>query len=374
VALDFATGTVTPGEPTININAHPSIVVDVMPGGTVFRICPASCDAPLGGVGNAAVQAEAKLRAMKLPEETLQTLISRVRAVAAEPTTKSLTVSPTELNALNPSQKSEAKKVLDEVEAQRKASEDAKKTVITGNRTAINFRTSPGTEGLISVVPSGPHLWDVTFYGPKRSRDFVIDVACGEEKEEACPGKTRHRIVVVYIDSSQFDLRWSMGVAASGLRDDRVRFDAITGDSQNQSLKVTGKGSVPYVLGAFAHYCPVKDGVQWLCPSAGFGLDIPVSGLQVMVGPAIRVRPLVSQDAGFLFFGMAYGPRKVLADKFAGVQQPTVKIGTTPENVLSTGYGVSWVVGISFGFFGGEEKFKGVYSGLSGKGKTSGGS
>jgi hypothetical protein len=364
ITLDYTTGVVTPGEPTININARPSIVVEVMPADQIFRICPNTCEP--NALQDAVTRAERELHALGLADDRLRSLVSQIRDVAAAPAARALDPAGPEIQALPDKVQGEVGKILGEVEQQRKAASAAQKTIVTGNRTAVNFEAKKGEEG-IGIIPLGPNLWTVTYYGPKRSRDFVIDVECTEAAK--CPGGARHRVIAVHIDSSQFDLRWSMGIAASGLRDDRVRFDPIPGDSENQSLTVTGEGPVPYVLGAFAHYCPVKDGIQWLCPSAGFGLDIPVSGLQVMVGPAIRVRPLTSDDAGFLFFGVAYGPRKELADRFIGLEQPTVKIGTTPENVLSTKYKTSWVVGISFGFFGGEEKFKGVYSGI-GKGEA----
>jgi hypothetical protein len=41
---------------------------------------------------------------------------------------------------------------------------------------------------------------------------------------------------------------------------------------------------------------------------------------------------------------------------------PLVPVGTTGPSLLSTRYGFHFFAGLSFGFFGGEDKFKGVYT------------
>ena len=120
---------------------------------------------------------------------------------------------------------------------------------------------------------------------------------------------------------------------------------------------------MPFQVSAFAHYCSVKDNSEWWCPIAvGLGTNV-TDGVQVMLGTGARVRVIPETNSFYVTLGGIYGQRKRLNDDYAGRVNPTLPADVTLNSVLTNRYGFGWFVGISFGFFGSESKFKGVYPG-----------
>jgi hypothetical protein len=168
----------------------------------------------------------------------------------------------------------------------------------------------------------------------------------------------RTYVVPIQLDPTRFNLNWSAGFTVSGLRDDRFRLDSIPNDSQHLTLVPLTGSSLAYSAAAFANYCMTS--LRWFCWSAGLGLDIPVSGIELMLGPSLRIKPLASSNSGLLTGGLIYGPRKRISADFQG--RTMVPAGTTQDSLLSTRYDVQLFIALSFSFLGGENEFKGVFS------------
>ena len=169
---------------------------------------------------------------------------------------------------------------------------------------------------------------------------------------------------VIQLERATYALAWSAGLSFLGLRDQRFRLEPIEGNDQEVSLIRTKDDDIPYRLVALAHYCSVRN--RAICPTFGFGFDVPVTGLTAIAGIGFRFRPIIIKDSMYLTLGAAYGPRKVLNSDFEGHER--VPSGTGTDTLRAQRYDVSWMISFSFGFFGGEEEFKAVYEGKRPKG------
>lgn len=303
VTLDFEHGTISPGDPTINLNAHPSVVLEIVPPGN-YEIIPT------------------------------RSLESGRTKPAAD---RSSTVS---------------------------AGAESKERTITGDRAVFNF--VPDREDRIDGQPGG--AWSWTIYMKKGMRDYPIEVKCvpvrpdPAKQDSTVPAecKRAHMVAVIHIETATYDLAWSAGLAVNSLRDARYRIDPNPDDPNHSALVRNGRGGYPYELATAANFCLVRH--DWLCPiTVGVSTAIPVDKLTILLGPAVRFRPLDISNSLYLSVGVAYGSRKELNDDYAG--RSTVPAGTTSASVLTDRRGFGGYVGLTFGFLGGADKFKGVFSG-----------
>jgi hypothetical protein len=114
-----------------------------------------------------------------------------------------------------------------------------------------------------------------------------------------------------------------------------------------------------YRLAAFVHYIPV--GYEKFSASFGLSTNLPSTGFTAMLGPSIRLRALPIVNDSFLTIGPAFGPLTRI--KPAVEHSGTVPMGSDVSAVTETRYGFSLFASITFGFLGGEDQFKAVYSG-----------
>lgn len=182
----------------------------------------------------------------------------------------------------------------------------------------------------------------------------------------------------IQVVNRPYALDWSAGFAFLDLRDNQYRLDPIVGDADHVNLVSNGRGPVPYELAAFAHYRPFHrkspNHRSWLwhalptiCSpfsmSFGLGTNVPVNALTAMAGVSYSLQTLPLGNSGYLTAGGAYGPRKSLTHDYRGLN--TLPAGVGSETLLEQRQAFGWFLAFTFSFLGGEEQFKGVYSGKS---------
>ncbi len=111
---------------------------------------------------------------------------------------------------------------------------------------------------------------------------------------------------------------------------------------------------------AFAHYLPsFADGRAGI--SAGLATNVPVENLTVAAGLSVALRTIPIDNTWYVTFGAAWAQRDRLRSEFQG--RDVVPASLTSDALLEGRYGLTYFLAFSFGFFGGEQQFKGVYSG-----------
>lgn len=161
----------------------------------------------------------------------------------------------------------------------------------------------------------------------------------------------------------KYALGWSAGFSFFNIRDEQYRLDPIDGDDQNVKLVRTVDGPIPYQLAAFAHYTRLARRTRSTSLSFGLATKVPVNELSAMLGATVSLRTLPLVNAGHLTLGLAYAPRKELLAEYRG--RDTLPSGISASSLTSSRYDLGAFVAVTFSFFGGEEQFKGVYSGNS---------
>jgi hypothetical protein len=170
----------------------------------------------------------------------------------------------------------------------------------------------------------------------------------------------------IQAERKPFGLGFSAGFAGfGGIKDKRYRLVAIEGDSENATLAPASDKDLPYQFAAFAHYMPHRwNGTNG--PAIGLAINVPVENLTIMAGWSFAARTLPVVNTGYLTFGLAYAQRNRLRSDFEG--RGMVPANTSLDSVVEKSYGLGAFVAISFGFFGGEQQFKGVFP--AGNGST----
>ncbi len=182
------------------------------------------------------------------------------------------------------------------------------------------------------------------------------------------PKRVEEHAFALQVVDRPYALHWSAGFTFNTVRDEEYRLDPDSSDDTKLKLIRNGSGSVPYQLGAFAHYTKLskrRDSTRSLSASFGIGTKVPVNELTAMLGATYSLRTLPVVNAGHLTVGMAYAPHKTLISDYRGLG--TVPAGTSSASLTASRYGFGVFVAVTFSFLGGEEQFRGVYSG---KGST----
>jgi hypothetical protein len=163
----------------------------------------------------------------------------------------------------------------------------------------------------------------------------------------------------IQVEQKPFGLDFSAGFAGfAGLNDKRYRLAPIEGDSENATLTPASDKNLPYQLAAFAHYMPHRwHGTNG--PAIGLAIDVPVENVTIMAGWSFAARTLPVVNTGYLTFGLAYAQRNRLRPDFEG--RDTVPADLSLDTIVEKSYGLGAFISISFGFFGGEQQFKGVF-------------
>jgi hypothetical protein len=191
---------------------------------------------------------------------------------------------------------------------------------------------------------------------------ILVRVVAGEETEQE-----EYAFAIQVVDR-HYALSYSAGFAFVGVRDDEYRLDPSSTDSTRLTITRNGSGGVPYQLSAFTHYTTLtrrKESTRALSASFGVASKVPVNELTAMLGGTFSLNTLPLVNAGHITVGVAYAPRKVLTSDYRGVK--SVPVGTSAAGLTTSKYGFGAFVAITFSFLGGEEQFRGVYSG---KGST----
>ena len=165
-------------------------------------------------------------------------------------------------------------------------------------------------------------------------------------------------VVPIFVREQPWALRWSAGFSMFSRRDERYRLDPIEGEESLQPLKVSD-GSYPYQLAAFAHYHPLR--ADWFAVSAGLATDVPVEEISIMLGASFSLRTLPLDNSLYLTAGISYSRADRLQAKYEGLGPVASDLDT--GDLVGKEYGFGGFVALSFGFAGGQDKFKGVYSG-----------
>jgi hypothetical protein len=165
----------------------------------------------------------------------------------------------------------------------------------------------------------------------------------------------------VQVVHREFALAYSAGFAFLAVRDHEYRLDPISGDDKNLRLVRNGDGGVPYQFAAFAHYSRFGKKTRSLSASFGVATKVPVNELTAMLGLTLSLHTLPIVNSGHFTVGLAYAPRQELIQDYRG--RDTVPVGTAPTSLTSSRYAFGFFAAVTFSFLGGEEQFKGVYSG-----------
>ena len=161
-------------------------------------------------------------------------------------------------------------------------------------------------------------------------------------------------------------LEFSGGLAFINARDQRFRIGEQTGTAPDGTTKLfavdrVSDGDLSYKIAAFAHYTSVRH--QWIGLAAGIGTDIPSGNTAPMVGFVLSAPTLPVVNKGNLIIGAAFAQSKRLKAQYEGV--PSVPSTVTADALTEERSSVKFFVGISFGFFNGENKFKSLFPGQS---------
>ena len=397
--LDFDNGTVSPGDPTINLRSRPSVVIEILPAGRysiyptgwkswlrprlgrllesqfipssvkdqlrqeisdpskydpsrlsdVLKSIRGSLDTSAAALTNTSATATAPSKgpdlhmlADALPSETTKGITA---AVAAAPTP-------------------EAKRAILEqstasVAADKSSVAQVEAATTTGDRAVLNF-----IAGNADKVDHADGEWSWTVTMKPVARDYPVDVVCTsiskDGKDAPCPRP--HMVAVIHVETARYDFSWSAGLAVTTLRDARYRIDKNSDPTKDSALVANGHEGYPYQLATFVNYCLAKPTVSWICPATvGVSTDVPVDKLTILLGPAVRFRPLDIKNAFYLSAGLSYGTRKVLNDDYAG--RSTVPPGVTTSSIYTDKRSFGAYVGVTFGFLGSSSQFTGVFSG-----------
>lgn len=165
--------------------------------------------------------------------------------------------------------------------------------------------------------------------------------------------------VPIYLRNGVFSLRWSAGVAFFDRRNERFALRKIEGDANNVTLDGLDDSSPPYQLNAMAHYAITR--APAIALTAGVGVDVPVKEPSFMVGVSVSAPTISWLDDTYLTFGVAYSGADRLKEKFVGLE--TLPATTRESDLLERESDFAPFISITYGFAGGEQKFKGVFSG-----------
>jgi hypothetical protein len=224
----------------------------------------------------------------------------------------------------------------------------------TGRFITITFQRcelAPDAQNCPDFRTDGTSSWNI--FSPPRSFAFKImtfDAASGELSPiMAFP---------IQVEQKPFGLDFSAGFAGfGGLSDKRFRLEPIA-DSEDANLIPVSDKDIDYQLSAFAHYMPHQfRGSNG--PAVGLAIDVPVENLTIMAGWSFAARTLPVINTGYLTIGVAYAQRNRLRADFEG--KSTVPASLSADTLVEKNYGFGAFVAFSFGFFGGEEEFKGVF-------------
>jgi hypothetical protein len=399
VKLDFDHGTISPGDPTINLSSRPSVVIEILPAGK-YSIYPTGWKSwvhaslsPLLASPYLTEDLKDQIRqtinnpAKYEPSRLMSILTSTSNSLAKSSAT--LTAASATASAGSPSLDAHLLaetlpmetangintnfKAATSVEAKKKVL-DAKAAAIAGDKSTVDqvaAAATPGDRAVLNFVAGskdeightdGEWSWTVTMKSV--TRDYPVDVVCEsiskEGKDAPCPRP--HMVAVIHVETATYDFSWSAGLAVTTLRDARYRIDKNSDPTKDSALVANGHEGYPYQLATSINYCLAKPTVSWLCPATvGVSTDVPVDKLTILLGPAVRFRPLDIKNAFYLSAGLSYGTRKVLNDDYAG--RSTVPPSVTTSSIYTDKRSFGAYVGVTFGFLGSSSQFTGVFSG-----------
>jgi hypothetical protein len=164
---------------------------------------------------------------------------------------------------------------------------------------------------------------------------------------------------LIRVEDRSWALSYSAGIAVLGVKDHRYRLRPNAEDDQVADLVRVSDGSYPYQLAAFANYMSLKR--PWLGLSAGLATEVPSEQLTAMVGVSFALRTLPFSNTAYLTLGGNYTQRARLRAEFE--DRATVPLDVTADALVEQRYGFGAFLGLSFGFLGGEEQFTGVFKG-----------
>ena len=325
IVVDLEKETISPGAPTINIAANPSVVIDILPSKCTYKIVPGYATLQTKRLGPQA------MGALRQSLGALPDSVSRANLLAA----------------------------VDRATGQEKESvaKAVEQTVTLASSIVLNFERGMSAQAIRDT--DSDHLWKITLL--EHHQDYTVEVTPQGGTLDLCK-QQRPYYVVIHVDAASFELNWSAGFAVSSLRDERFRLDPVDGQPDKLAIVANGHQGPPSNLIALAHYCYAKPTINWLCLSSGLGTDLPSTGVLLLTGIATRLKPIQSANAFYITAAATYGHHKVLGDDYSGRQNPRVPSGTTSASLLTNRYTVGFALGISYGFLGSEDKFKSVYS------------
>jgi hypothetical protein len=399
VTLDFDKGTISPGDPTINLLSRPSVVLEIQPAGE-YSIFPTgwksfvnSSLSPLlvsryirddlkahirQEITNPSEYDPSRLRDVlrsvrdSLDRSTIALTDASVTGTAPKSDLRFLagglpvdTFNAIAAKVTTAASPDEKRKILDQhlsAIASDKASLDQVAAATTpADRAVLNF-----VKGSKDRTPKRDGEWSWTITMKAVTRDYPIDVVCTsvskDSKNAACP--KAHMVAVIHVETATYDFSWSAGLAVTSLRDARYRIDKNADPTKDSALVPNGRQGYPYQLATAINYCLTSPKWSWVCPATvGLSADVPVDKLTILFGPAARFRPLDIKNAFYLSAGVSYGTKKVLNDDYAG--RSTVPPGITTSSIYSDRRTFGAYVGVTFGFLGSSKQFTGVFSGSS---------
>lgn len=235
-----------------------------------------------------------------------------------------------------------------------------------GEFTTLNGRFVTINVQRCALAPSGtpcpsaqasPQTSSWRIFSP--AQGFVFKIFTVDRTDPARPTLTSLLSFPIQVEQKPFGLDFSAGFAGFGaIEDKRYRLKAIDGDSENATLVPASDRDLPYQIAALAHYMPHQwKGIHG--PSVGLATEIPMEDLTVMLGWSFSARTLPVINTGYLTIGAAYVKRNRLRTDFEG--RDTVPANLNIDTVVEKRYGVGAFIALSFGFFGGEDEFKGVF-------------
>ncbi len=413
ITLNLSDGTISPGSPTINISANPSVDIRVSPATCTCRLVPdyAPPGPPVAALRtNALLDQLIKLHApaatilsptqvaslrtaLNALHSTYTTQITSLKNMsrslkahpahplnvkdikpylndqlnvdaAKPPTAEQVAQATTNVaTQLDNAQKNQADVIAADQHLNNTVAATADAT--DGSAMALNFHSKSKKEQatghdvpLAAQANTFGTAWDVNLLNERA--DYVVTVVVTGADAD-CANKNGHTYsVVIHVDSAPFELNWSLGIAVSTLWNQTLRLDPIT-NSTNLAIVESGHSSPPSNLVALAHYCTTD--IKWLCFTSGLGTDLPSTGVLVLFGPSYRFRPLADLNSFYITAGAVYGPHQILSSDYAGRTSPTVPPGTTTSTLLTTSYKVGFAVSLSYGFLNGaQDKFASVFS------------
>lgn len=227
---------------------------------------------------------------------------------------------------------------------------------LEGSRIVVNFEDSED----LSVRRTGSS--SVSVHGPRGSIAISIWKPCSEQ---GCT-PARHTIPIELVRKPWL-LEWSAGFAGFydvGFTEYALRSaDGQTTVSRGRDCAWPSRCNLSYKVAAFAHYVP--DAFDWIAVSMGLGTEVPIERLTAMLGVSLRFRTFEVLNDGYLTVGYAFTPVQRLSGRFD--EGTVVADPVTAGSLYDTPYGFVPFVSLTFGFFGGEGKFKGVVSSANGK-------